>query len=102
MTYRVPKLLPILPATPTSKDLVELTTWWDDDNAAQHVLTSWIGSVPCGLLPSPNLVAHTALSIYQTLVQYYGTCSFADCTELLNNINNCHCQPGCVQEYVSK
>jgi hypothetical protein len=99
---QVPKPLPILPATLMSKDLVELTTWWDDDNAAQHVLTSRIGSVPRGLLPLPNLVARTALSIYQTLVQYYGTCSFADCAELLNNINNCYCQPGCVQEYISK
>jgi hypothetical protein len=99
---RVPRPLPILPATPTSKDLAELTAWWDDDNAAQHVLTSQIGSIPRGLLPSPNLVARTALSIYQTLVRYYGTCSFADCAELLNNINNCYCQPGRVQEYVSK
>jgi hypothetical protein len=65
---RVPKPLPILPATPTSKDSVELTTWWDDDNAAQHVLTSRIGSVSRGLLPLPNLLARTALSIYQTLV----------------------------------
>ena len=38
----------------------------------------------CRLLPSPNLVARTALSIYQMLVQYYGICSFADCAELLN------------------
>ena len=98
---RIPKPLPTLAATPTSQDLAELTHWWDDDNAAQHVLTSHIGTIPRGLLPSLNLVAHTASSIYQTLVWYYGVCSFANCAELLNAINNSYCQPSHVQEYVS-
>jgi hypothetical protein len=39
---RISKTLPILPATPTSQDLQDLTHWWDDNNAAQHVLTSQI------------------------------------------------------------
>ena len=99
---RVSKPLPVLLATPMSQDLADLTAWWDDNNAAQHVLTSKIGTVPQGLLPSLNLSARTALSIYQTLVWYYGICSFADCAELLNSINNSYCQLGCVQEYVSK
>jgi hypothetical protein len=97
---RISKPLPILPATPTLQDLADLTHWWDDDNVAQHVLTSQIGTIPRGLLPSPNLVACMALLIYQTLVQYYGVCSFADCTELLNIVNNLYCQLSHVQEYV--
>ena len=83
-------------------DLADLSRWWDADNTAQHILTSRIGSIPRGLLPSPNLVTRTALSIYQTLTRYYGNSSFADCAELLNSLHQMTCQPGRVQEYVSK
>ena len=99
---RVPNVMPVLPLLPTPADVTSLTRWWDDDNIAQHVLTSRIGSVPRGLLPSPNLVTRTALSIYQTLVRYYGTCNFADCAELFNSLNGLYCQAGRLQEYVSK
>ena len=99
---RVPSVMPVLPLSPTSADITCLTRWWDSDNIAQHILTSRIGSVPRGLLPSPNLVRRTALSIYQTLARYYGTCSFADCAELYNSLNGLYCQPGRVQEYVSR
>ncbi|KAF8810693.1 hypothetical protein BYT27DRAFT_7016093, partial [Phlegmacium glaucopus] len=72
------------------------------DNAAQHVLTSRIGAITCGLLPSPNLVARTTLSIYQTLLRYYGTCSFADCAELLHSLSSSTCATRHIQEYVLK
>lgn len=36
------------------------------------------------------------------LVQYYGTCSFADCTELMNTLITTPCTNGRVQEYVSR
>ncbi|KAF8809154.1 hypothetical protein BYT27DRAFT_7024699, partial [Phlegmacium glaucopus] len=98
----IPALLPALPVSPTPADLSMLTCWWDDNNTAQHVLTSWIGAVPRGLLPSPNLVAWTALVIYQTLLCYYGTCNFADCAKLLHSLSSVACIPGCIQEYVSK
>ena len=48
------------------------------------------------------MVWRTALSIYQTLVHYYGTCNFADCAELFNSLSGLYSQPGRVQEYVSK
>ena len=98
---RIPCPMPILPLSPTATELDSLTRWWDEDNVAQHILTSRLGTVPRGLLPSSNLVARTALSIYQTLVRYYGTSSFADCTELFDSLNTLSCQPGRVQEYVS-
>ncbi|KAF8804217.1 hypothetical protein BYT27DRAFT_7259650 [Phlegmacium glaucopus] len=85
-----------------SPDLSMLTCWWDNNNTAQHVLTSWIDAVPQGLLPSLNLVAWTALNIYQTLLCYYGTCNFADCAELLHSLSSVACIPGHIQEYVSK
>jgi hypothetical protein len=94
--------MPTLPISPSPDDLASLTRWWDDDNVAQHILTSRIGSVPRGLLPLPNLVARTALSIYQTLVCYYGTSNFADCAELFHSLTNLSCQPGRVQEYISR
>jgi hypothetical protein len=65
---RVPLPMPVLPPSPSPTDLADLSRWWDADNTAQHVLTSRIGSIPRGLLPSPNLVTRTALSIYQTLM----------------------------------
>jgi hypothetical protein len=99
---RVPIPMPVLPPSPTQADLADLSYWWDTDNTAQHILTSRIGSVPRGLLPSPNLVTRTALSIYQTLTRYYGNSSFADCAELLNSLHQMTCQAGRVQEYVSK
>ena len=99
---RMPCPMPVLPSSPTTADLDSLTRWWDEDNVAQHILTSRLGTVPRGLLPSSNLVARTALSIYQTLVRYYGTSSFADCTELFDSLNTLYCQPGRVQEYVSR
>ena len=63
-----PVLLPTLLTTPTQPDIEAFTRWWDDDNAAQHVLVSRIGTIPRGLIPSSTLVARTALSIYQMLV----------------------------------
>ena len=99
---RAPCSMPILSSSPTEADVALLTRWWDEDNIAQHILTSRLGTIPRGLLPSSNLVAHTALSIYQTLVQYYGTSNFADCTDLFDHLNALSCQPGRVQEYVSK
>ena len=99
---RVPSAIPVLPLSLTPVNIASLTRWWDDDNVAQHILTSRIGSVPRGLLPSPNLVRRTALSIYQMLVHYYGTCNFADCAELFNSLSGLYSQPGRVQEYVSK
>jgi hypothetical protein len=99
---RVPILMPVFLPLPTPTDLADLSCWWDTDNTAQHVLTSQIGSIPCGLLPSPSLVTRTALSIYQTLTQYYGNSSFADCADLLNSLHQMSCQPGCVQEYMLK
>ena len=99
---RVPTLVPTLSMHPTPQDIAALNRWWDDDNIAQHILVSCLSSIPRGLLPSPNLFTRTALSIYKMLVQYYGTCSFADCTELMNSLNNTPCTNGRVQEYVSK
>jgi hypothetical protein len=98
----VPILIPILPPSPTQADLADLTHWWNTDNTTQHILTAQIGSIPRGLLPSPNLVTRTALSISQTLTRYYGHSSFADCVDLLNSLHQMTCQPGCVQEFVSK
>jgi Reverse transcriptase (RNA-dependent DNA polymerase) len=99
---QIPISMPVLPATPTQADLADLSRWWDTDNTAQHILTSRIGSVPRGLLPSPNIATRTALSIYQTLTRYYGNSSFADSAELLNSLHQMICQPGRIQEYVSK
>jgi hypothetical protein len=61
-----------------------------------------LGAVPHGLLPSSNIATRTALSIYRTLAQYYGTCSFADCADLMNSLHSSLCTSGRVQEYVSK
>ena len=99
---RIPNIMPTLSTTPSADELALLTCWWDEDNIAQHVLTSRIGSIPRGLLPSPNLATRTALSIYQTLLRYYGTTNFADYAELFNSLHNLSCLPGRVQEYVSK
>ena len=99
---RISTAMPVLSLSPTQEELAALTRWWDDDNAVQHVLTSRIGNVPRGLLPSSNLVARTGLSIYQTLIHYYGTTNFADCAELFNSLNTLTCLPGRVQEYVSR
>jgi hypothetical protein len=99
---RIPIPMPILPPSPTQNDLADLSRWWDTNNMAQHILTSRLGSIPRGLLPSPNLVMRTALSIYQTLMRYYGHSSFADCADLLNLLHQMICQPGRVQEYVLK
>ena len=76
--------------------------WWDRDNVAQHILMSHLGQLPCGVLPPLNISTRTALSIYQTMTKYYGTCSFADCTELLNSLHNSSCTPGRVSDYVTK
>ena len=92
--------MPLVPPSP--QDLVDLNHWWDDDNVAQHVLVSHLGNIPRGLLPLPNLIIRTALSIYRMLSQYYGMCSFADCTELMNSLHNTPCTTGQVQEYMSR
>ena len=99
---RTPAIMPVLSIPPLAQELVDLNHWWDEDNVAQHILVSRLGGIPRGLLPSPNLVTRTALSIYKMLAQYYGTCSFADCTELMNTLHNTPCTAGRVHEYVSK
>ena len=68
----------------------------------QHILVSRLGSIPRGLLPSSTTVTRTALSIYQTLTQYYSTCNFADCTESLHSLQNSTCTAGHVSDYVSR
>jgi hypothetical protein len=99
---RMPSLVPILPPSPLPQDMAALSHWWDEDNIVQYILISRLGAIPRGLLPSPNIVTRTALSIYKMLVQYYGTSSYAECTELLTSLHNATCTAGRVQEYVSK
>jgi hypothetical protein len=99
---RTPSLAPVLPPTPSPQDLATLNHWWDEDNIAQHILVSRLGAIPLGLLPSPKIFTCTALSIYKALCDYYGTSSYAECTELLSFLQNSVCTSGRVQEYVSK
>jgi hypothetical protein len=47
-----PAPLAILLVNPLAADIAALSRWWDEDNAAQHILVSKIGSIPRGLLPS--------------------------------------------------
>ena len=84
------------------RDVEASNRWWAEDNIDQHILLSRLGSVPRGLLPSSNIISRTALSIYQTLTMYFGTCNFADCTELLNSLHNSACTSGRVPDFVSK
>ena len=97
-----PAIIPTLSVPPLPEDFIALNRLWDEDNVAQHILVSCLGSIPRGLLPSLNLATRTALSIYKMLSQYYGTSSFADCNELLNTLNSTLYTSGRVQEYVSK
>ena len=76
--------------------------WWANDNLVQHILVSRLGSTARALLPASNITTRTALSIYKLLLQYYGTCNFADCTELLNSLHNSTCSSNRVQDYVTK
>ena len=97
-----PTPAPVLSIMSSPQDIEASNRWWADDNIAQHILLSRLGTVPRGLLPASNIVTRTALSIYTTLRQQYGTSNFADCTELLNSLHNSVCTTGRVQEYVSK
>ena len=93
---------PLLSMTSSPRDIEASNRWWTEDNIVQHILVSRLGSIPRGLLPSSSMITRTALSIYQTLTQFYGTCNFADCTELLNSLHNSTCLAGRVPEFVSK
>ena len=95
---------PTLPYRPSPEEIGNFNLWWDRENIVQHILVSCLGSLPCGLLPSPNIATRTALSIYKMLSQYFGTCSFADCAELLNSLrlHTLSCTMGHVLEYVTK
>ena len=76
----IPTPSPILSMSASPQEIEASNRWWADDNIVQHILLSRLGSTPRGLLPSSTVSNRTALSIYQTLTQYYGTCNFADCT----------------------
>jgi hypothetical protein len=93
---------PVLSMSSSPREIEMSNRWWGEDNIVQHILLSRLGSVPRGLLPSSNSNTRTALSIYKLLVQYYGICNFADCTELLNSLHNSLCTTGRVSEFVSK
>ena len=97
-----PTPAPVLSLKSSPQDIEASNRWWADDNIAQHILLSRLGTIPRGLLPASNIATRTALSIYTTLRQHYGTSNFADCTELLNSLHNSVCTTGRVQEYVSK
>ena len=60
-----PAIIPTLSVPPLPKDFIALNRWWDEDNVTQHILVSCLGSIPRGLLPSPNLATRMALSIYK-------------------------------------
>ena len=93
---------PVLNMSSSPRDIEASNRWWAEDNIVQHILLSRLGSVPRGLLPSSNIITRTALSIYQTLTAYFGTCNFADCTELLNSLHNSTCTSGRVPDFVSR
>ena len=95
---------PVLSMTPSPQQIEASNRWWTADAVVQHILVSRLGSIPRGLLPSANTISssRTALSIYQTLMQFFGTCSFTDCTELLLSLHNSTCTSGRVLEFVSK
>ena len=97
-----PTPAPVLSIMSSPQDIEASNRWWADDNIAQHILLSRLGTIPRGLLPASNIVTRTALSIYTILRQQYGMSNFADCTELLNSLHNSTCTAGRVQEYVSK
>ena len=85
---------PTLTMTSMPREVESSNRWWARDNVVQHILVTRLGSVPRGLLPSSSPNTRTALSIYQVLMQYYGTCNFVDCTELLNSLHNSSCATG--------
>ena len=93
---------PVLSLSSSAQDIQASNRWWAEDNVAQHILVSRLGTIPHGLLPVSNITTRTAFSIYQLLLQYYGTSNFADCTELLNTLHNSTCTAGRVQEFVSR
>ena len=97
-----PTPLPILSMSSSPLEINASNRWWADDNIVQHILLSRLGTTPRGLLPSSNATNRTALSIYQTLTKYYGTCNFADCADLLTSLQNSVCVAGRVPDYVSK
>ena len=97
-----PSAPPVLTMSSSPREIELSNRWWAEDNIVQHVLLSRLGSVPRGLLPSSNVITRTALSIYQTLTTYFGTCNFADCTELLNSLHDSACTAGRVADFVSK
>jgi hypothetical protein len=99
---RVPVPMPILSVNPSPDELAGFNRWWDADNIAQHVIASRLGPIPRALLPSTTVTTRTALSIYKMLVQYYGTCSYADCADLANSLYSSACVHGRVPDYVSK
>ena len=97
-----PNPIPVLSTTSSVREIEASNRWWSEDNIVQHILFSRLGSIPRGLLPASNITTPTALSIYKTLLQYYGTCNFADCAELLNSLHNSSCTTGRVSEFVLK
>jgi hypothetical protein len=92
----------VLSLSSSPQDIEASNHWWAEDNIAQHILVSRLGTIPRGLLPSLNTITRTALSIYRMLTQYFGTCNFADCTDLLNSLHNSVSATGCVPDLVSK
>ena len=97
-----PSPVPVLSTSSSPLEIEASNRWWAEDNIAQHILVSRLGAIPRGLLPSSSATTRTALSIYQTLSQYYGTCNFADCTELLNSLQTSACTNGRVSDFVSR
>ena len=97
-----PTPLPILSMSSTPPEIEASNRWWADDNIVQHILISRLGATARGLLPSSSTATRTALSIYQILTKQYGTCNFADCTELLHSLHNSTCVAGRVPDFVSK
>ena len=97
-----PTPAPVLSLHSSPREIEASNRWWAEDNIAQHILVSRLGTVPRGLLPSSSIISRTALSIYRTLTQYFGTFNFADCTELLNSLHNSACTAGRVPDFVSK
>ena len=97
-----PTPLPVLSMSSTPPEIEASNRWWAEDNIVQHILLSRLGTTARGLLPSSSTATRTALSIYQILTKQYGTCNFADCTELLHSLHNSTCVAGRVPDFVSK
>jgi hypothetical protein len=97
----LPAIKPELSQPPTSSESAAFNVWMENDNVAQYIITSRLGSIPRQLLPSAH-GCRTALGLYTILSRHFGLRNFSRSATFANSLLFSTATPHRITNYVAR